>query len=268
MKTFSKGAEGDARPRTPFVPDGTTSLRSLSLEDVVFVSVEGVPELSLYDNLTPEMQSFWAAASAPLQTGGKTAADVYPLAGSMAEFGKAACITAGVIRQRDASDSPYFVTTTYVGDDERDVLARFSQMLGNFFSGAGGLHYLCGHGIWQADVPFLAKRMLINRLPLPALFDSAGRRPLRAQLVDTCESWTFSDHYAPRVPATLLASVFGIDAEPADFDPAEAARLFYDEGDSEKLRLRSERKALLYAQLLLRFRGQGLIDPSHVVRKV
>lgn len=264
----NKGAESDSRPKTPFVPDGTTSLRSLSLEDVIFVNVEGVPELSDFSNLTPEMQAFWQNASAGLRTDGQTPADVYPRAGEVAEFGKAACITAGVIRRRDDDGDPYFVTTSYVGDDERDVLSKFAQMLDNFFSQANGLHYLCGHGIWQKDVPFLAKRMLINRLPLPALFDSNGRRPLRAQLVDTCEFWTFSDHSAPRVPANLLATVFGLDIEPADFDSAEAARIFYQDGDPDALLDRSERKAFLYAQLLLRFRGQGVIDPEHVVRKV
>lgn len=263
----NKGADNDSRSKTPFVPDGTASLRSLKIEDVVIINVEGVPELSDFDNLTYEMKTFWEAASTQWQTAGKTAQDVYPMAGEMAEFGKAACITAGVIRQRPDSESPYFVTMSYVGDDEREVLTKFSQMLDNFFSDNSSVHYLGGHGIWQRDVPFIAKRMLVNRLQLPALFDSNGRRPLRAQLVDTAESWTFSDHSAQRMPARLLASVFGLDAEAEDFDPAEAARLYYQEGDAEAIQQRSERKALLYAQLLLRFRGQELIDSTHVVRK-
>lgn len=264
----NRGAEGDSRPKTPFVPDGTTSLRGLSLEDVVFINVEGVPELNSFDNLTPEMQAFWDAASADLRTGGEAAEAVYSKAGDFAEFGKAACITAGVIRKRDDSEDPYFVTTSYVGDDERDILTQFSQMLDNFFAHTNSLHYLCGHAIWQKDVPFLAKRMLINGLPLPALFDSNGRRPLRAQLVDTAEFWTFSDHSAPRVTAPLLASVFGLNIESADFDPTEAARLFYQDGDPDALQQRSERKALLYAQLVLRFRGQGVIEPERVIRKI
>lgn len=267
MKTNNRGADPDSRQKTPFVPDGTASLRALSLDDVVFINVEGVPELSDFANLTTEMKAFWATTAATLDPDGQPG-DLYQRAGEVAEFGKAACITAGVIRKRDDDESPYFVTTSYVGHDERDVLTRFSQMMGNFLSDANGLHYLCGHGIWQRDVPFLAKRLLINRLPLPAIFDGNGRRPLRAQLVDTAEFWTFSDHAARRVPANLLAAVFGFDSEAEDFDPAEAARLFHEEDDIEALQRRSERKALLSAQLMLRFRGQGVIDPSHVVRKV
>lgn len=263
---YNRGADGDSRPKTPFVPDGTTSLRSLSLEDVVFINVEGVPELIDYDNLTHDMKTLWEAATAGRRADGSTAEELYSTAGEMAEFGKVACITAGVIRRRGDDESPYFVTTSYVGDDERSLLAQFSQMMEKFFSDSSALHYLCGHGIWQRDVPFLAKRMLINRQPLPALFDSNGRRPLRAQLVDTAEFWTFSDHAAPRASAALLATVFGLDIEMSDFDPAQAASLFREE-EVDALRQRSERKALLYAQLALRFRGEGLIDLSHVVRK-
>ncbi len=255
------------RPKTPFVPDGTAALRSISLDDVVFVNIEGVPELRDSSFLAPAMQDFWEAASSAIRHDGETAADAYARAGEVAEFGKAACITAGVIRHRDDSDAPYFVTTSYAGDDEREVIGSFARMLDNFFANRGGAHYLCGHGIWQRDVPFFAKRMLINHMSLPALFDISGRRPLRAQLVDTAEFWKFSNHSSARVPADMLASVFGLDAEADDFDPAEASRLFYDEGDIDLVKARSERKALLYAQLLLRFRGQGVIDPSHVVRK-
>ncbi|MGN0029552.1 MAG: hypothetical protein ACI35Q_07505 [Marinilabiliaceae bacterium] len=267
MKMYKRGADSDSRPKTPFVPDGTTSLRSISLEDVVFVNVEGVPELTDYDNLTPEMKSFWESTQSSRLADGATAESLYSTAGEVPEFGKVASITAGVVRRRGDDESPYFVTTSYVGDDERSLLSQFSVMIDKFFSDKEGLHYLCGHGIWQRDVPFLAKRMLINGLPLPALFDSNGRRPLRAQLVDTAEFWTFSDHSASRVSAPLLAAVFGLDAEASDFNPAEAARLFRED-DTDALQLRSERKALLYAQLLLRFRGEGVIDPSHVVRKV
>ncbi len=264
---FNKGADGEVRPKTPFVPDGTMALRSLSLDDVIFVNVEGVPELADSSYLTPAMMKYWDSVSAPMRTDGRSASDAYALAGQFAEFGKVACITAGVIRHKDDCDSPYFITTSYAGDDEREILGQFADMVNNFFSGRSGLHYLCGHGIWQYDIPFVAKRMLINHLELPALFDINGRRPLRAQLVDTAEFWTFSNHSAPRVSADLLASVFGIDADAADFDPSVASRLFHEEADMDLVKARSERKALLYAQLMLRFRGQGVIDSSRLIRK-
>ena len=264
---YNKSAESDMRPKTPFVPDGTAALRSLSLEDVVFVNVEGVPELSESSNLTPELQKYWDEFSAPVRGENVSASEAYLSAGTVAEFGKTVCITAGVIRHRDDDDQPYFITTSYAGDDEREVLTGFASMLNNFFSDRSNVHYLCGHSIWQKDIPFLAKRLLINGIELPSLFDPKGRRPLRAQLIDTAEFWTFSDHNAPRVPANLLASVFGLDAEAADFDPAEAYRLFYEDGDLDLIKERSERKALLFAQLMLRFRGEGVIDQANVVRK-
>lgn len=267
MKTYNKGAENDGRQRTPFVPDGTAALRSLSLENVVFVNVEGVPELADPQNLTDSMLYYWDQISKPLRTDDQTAADVYCRAGEFGEFGKVACVTAGVIRHREEGGQPFFITTSYCGDDERTLLSDFADMLGNFFADKNDLHYLCGHAIWQKDAPFLGKRFLINGLPLPSLFDSKGRKPLRALLIDTQEYWTFSNHNATCVPADLLAGVFGIDAETSDFDPAEASRLYHDEHDLDSIRERSERKVLLYAQLLRRFRGEGIIDSSHIIRK-
>ncbi len=267
VKNFNRGADNDVRQRQTFIPDGTASLRSVSLEDVMFINVEGVPELSDFKNLSPSMQRFWDKASESLRKNGETAADVYPQAGLFAEFGKVACITAGVLRRREGYTQPFFVTTTFVSDDEREVLANFSEVVNNLFADNNKPHYLCGHGIWQRDMPFVAKRLLVNHMPLPSIFDNKARCPLRAQLVDTAESWTFSDHSAPRVPADLLAEVFGLDCEDSDYDVTVANDIFYTDGDIDALKARSERKALLNAQLVLRFRGEGVIDPGHVVRK-
>ena len=65
----------------------------------------------------------------------------------------------------------------------------------------------------------------------------------------------------------MLAEVFGLDCEDSDYDVTVANDIFYTDGDIDALKARSERKALLNAQLVLRFRGEGVIDPGHVVRK-
>ena len=95
---FNKGADGEVRPKTPFVPDGTMALRSLSLDDVIFVNVEGVPELADSSYLTPAMMKYWDSVSAPMRTDGRSASDAYALAGHFAVFGEVACITGGVRR--------------------------------------------------------------------------------------------------------------------------------------------------------------------------
>ena len=87
-----------------------------------------------------------------------TASEAYAEAGAMAEFGKVACITAGVIRHKEGETDPFFITSTYSGDSERDVLCGFAEMVGNFLSTPAQDHVLCGHGVLAADIPFFAGR--------------------------------------------------------------------------------------------------------------
>ena len=243
---------------------GTTALRRVDIENVIFINVETVPELPEYDDLSPAMQRLWDLTAANLEANSSNASDVYNRAGEFAEFGKVVCISVGVIRLKDGQ--PYFVSSSYVGEDERQVLDNFAGMINNAFDRFSG-SFLCGHGIRRADVPFFAKRMLVNHLQLPAIFDPNGRRPVTSSIIDTADFWAFSDLAAPRASAELLVNVFGINCNDGDYDSSEAARLYYDEHDVEALRLRSERKALAAAQLMLRFRGSEFIPADHIISK-
>lgn len=244
-------------------PYGTFSLREAKLEDVMFINVESAPEVADFNDLTPMMQNLWKGMVETNE--GESATDAYVRAGSVAEFGKVVCISVGVIRHRDNDKEPYFISQSYVGDIERETLADFSAMIDNFFAGRAN-RFLCGHGIRRGAVPFIAKRMLVNHVDLPALYLNKERRPISAYLIDTADYWTFSDAQARRVPAELLASIFGIDFEDDDYDYARCAELAQCE-DTTDLVNRSERKLLVGAQLFRRFRGEGFIESDHVIRK-
>ncbi len=252
---------------------GTLVLRRANLEDVVFVNVESVPELANFYDLTGDMQRLWTETAKAHGLTAESEEELYHSAGLFAEFGKVVCISVGVVRYNNKETKPYFITTTYANDDECSVLADFADMLDRFMGDNPQGHYVAGHNIRRADIPFFGRRMLINNLELPTLFDPQGRRPLTANIIDTADFWAFGDMTAQRVSAETLAHVFGIDCETGDYTPTVVAELYHHYADRngfadmDAIIDRSERKVLLVAQLMRRFRGETLIDTDHVRRK-
>lgn len=247
-----------------FSPRGAAAIFSVKPDDVVFINIEGVPELSSTADLSDSMRQLWESLPHPATL---SSDEAYRAMGLCAEFGKVACVTAGVIRSRAGETEPYFITSTYAADDERQVLCDFSEMIGNFFSSSPRSHFVCGHGVLASDIPFFAKRLIVNRLPLPALFDKHGRRGLEENVIDTAVFWSMGNAAAPLVSAPLLASVLGIDVDPADYDAIEAASLYHDDRDINALALRSERKVLVAARIFRAMRGESPIATDHVIRK-
>ncbi len=245
-------------------PRGTAALLSVSADDVMFVNVEAVPELASTSYLSASMQRFWEAMPRP---DGVSPDEAYAAMGHCAEFGRVACVTVGVIRTRKPDDTPYFITSSYVSDDERSPLCDFAEVLDNFFSQQARGHFVCGHNILRSEIPFFARRLVINRLRLPALFDYHGRRKLADNVIDTADFWAMSDFASLRVDAPLLASVLGVDADPDDYDPARAAELFHQDNDLDAIARRSERKVFTSAQIFRSIRNESLILSDHFIRK-
>lgn len=245
---------------------GTQAIKMVSDDDVIFVNVEGVPAVDNFDSLSDQMQSLWGCMASSVAAEGETPREAYAHAGSVAEFARVACISVGVIRYRAGEREPYFVTQTYEADVERDMLADFVQMVDNFIGQGSQIRFLCAHGIRRGALPFLAKRLIINDVELPIVFDPEGRKPVGYNIIDTADFWTMGDVNAKRVPTELMANVLGIDAQPEDYNDAEAAKL-YKNYCLEELIQRSERKLLVNAQIARRLRGYGVISPDHVIGK-
>ena len=246
---------------------GTPNLRNVNIENLVFVSVETVPELRSYDYLSPDMQRLWRQASSDMGLGDMTPQESYiQAAGRMAEFGRVAAIAVAVIRRHERDEENYLITSVYTSKDEAKLLSEFSGMIDNFFKNPAG-HYVVGHAIRRIDMPFYAKRLIVNGVEMPSIFDPEGRRSLPASLIDTADYWAFSDLAAPRLSAELVARAVGVDTSAEDYDYGKAARLYHEEDNVEGLSQRAVRKVLTSAQLLLRFRTQETIPAERIISK-
>jgi hypothetical protein len=223
-------------------------LDNIRIEDVMFLDIETVPESYSFGILDPVMQNLWEKKSRQFRTPEQTAEEVYERAGIYSEFGKIICISVGLVREKN----PYhFRLKSFFGKDEKVLLTEFSAMLSKFSKGKKDA-LLCAHNGKEFDFPYIARRMIINRIPIPDLLNNAGRKPWEVRLLDTMDLWKFGD-YKNYTSLDLLTSVLGIPTPKDDIDGSQVAGIYYTEGDIERIVRYCEKDVLAIARVLLRF---------------
>ena len=230
-------------------------LNHLNLEHVLFLDVETVPQTASYNELPERMKTLWEKKSTYFRKDGQTAEEVYERAGILAEFGKIICISAGYIHTGDNGRA--FRVKSFYGDDEKLVLTQFCASLHSFYAKRKNAQ-LCAHNGKEFDFPYIARRILANRLPLPAALDMAGRKPWEAPFLDTMELWKFGD-YKHFCSLDLLTTILDIPTPKDDIDGSRVAEVYYEEKNMERIVQYCEKDAMAVAQLLLRYRGEPLL---------
>jgi uncharacterized protein YprB with RNaseH-like and TPR domain len=234
-------------------------LDNIREEDILFLDIETVPILESFDMLDPAMQARWEKKSKQLKGPEQSSSDLYEKAGMYAEFGKIICISAGLITEKN----PYhFRLKSFYGDDERALLSGFSEMLARF-SKSGREALLCAHNGKEFDFPFIARRMIINRLTIPPLLDNAGKKPWEVKHLDTMELWKFGD-FKSYTSLDLLTSVLGIPSPKDDIDGSMVAGIYYQAKDIERIVRYCERDVLAIGQVILRFMNMPLITEENI----
>lgn len=233
-------------------------LENLNPSDIVFIDIETVPVLATFDSLDPSKQALWDKKSSNFRKENQTAEDVYQRAGIYSEFGKIICISVGMLKDKN----PYgFRLKSFYGDDEKSLLSEFSAMISKFSKNREAL--LCGHNAKEFDYPYIARRMIINELPIPEILNNAGKKPWEIKLLDTMELWKFGD-YKNYTSLDLLSSILGFPSPKDDIDGSMVAGIFWDEHDIKRIVTYCEKDVLAVARILLRFMNQGPISMDNI----
>ena len=278
-------------------------LEQYDLKDILFFDIETVPQEKSFDDVNDSLKELWDKKSKYFRKEDESPADVYQRAGIYAEFGKIVCISVGLIRMVDGNKT--IKLKSYADIDEKALLTSFGDMLQGYSPDRSSLEaelevlkqlkekkekakddigdlskkikeinnkiknyrsrYLCGHNIKEFDVPYVARRMLINGIKLPDAINIAGKKPWEVNFIDTLDLWKFGD-YKHYTSLNLLTNIFGIPSPKDDIDGSEVAKVFYEENDIDRIARYCEKDVLATAQLFLRFKGEELIDPEKVER--
>jgi DNA polymerase elongation subunit (family B) len=237
------------------------------LHNIMFLDIETVPQTSDFSELSEELGHLWEAKFAVIQkrmpekySDETTAAEAFNnSAGIYSEFGKIVCISVGFIYYK--GKEMHFRTKSFSGDDEKQILTDFSNLITKFCISQE--QTLCGHNIKEFDIPYICRRMLINGLKLPAVFDIAGKKSWEMNFIDTLELWKFGD-YKNYTALKLLTAIFGIPTPKDDIDGSQVAQVYYKEKNIGRIAHYCQKDVVATAQVFLRMNSLELIKASNI----
>ncbi len=226
-------------------------------EKVLFIDIETVPQYSNYEQLPDIFKKLWDIKVSKLSPKAEELpSQVYERAGIYAEFGRIICISAGFINEG------MLRIKSFAGKDESELLNNFANMLNNRFSKPD--FQLCAHNGKEFDFPYIARRMLINGIKIPAILDTTGRKPWEVHHLDTMEMWKFGD-FKNYTSLALLTAVFNIPTPKDDIDGSQVGRVFWEEDNLNRIVEYCQKDVVAIVQLFMRYKGEDLISTENIV---
>lgn len=231
----------------------------LQLDNILFLDIETVPEVEYFGDMDSDMQSYFEQKTKYQRKDDFTAEEFYDRAGIWAEFGKIITISVGYFATK--GDIRNFRVTSFFGE-EKQILHDFSNLLQNHFNQPQ--HLLCGHNLKEFDVPFIARRMIINGMRLPVKLDLFGKKPWEIPHIDTLELWKFGD-YKHFTSLKLLTKILGIPSPKDDIDGSEVAGVYYKEKNIDRIINYCEKDVIAVAQIFLKLRREDLLVADEIL---
>jgi uncharacterized protein YprB with RNaseH-like and TPR domain len=222
---------------------------SPSLNNILFLDIETVPQYHDYSELPEEWRKLWEHKSSFLirNKEDETPDSIYNRAGIYAEFGKIVCIACGIIT--GGGDEKKLVIKSFYGDDEKQLLSRFSEMLGKW--AVDYSKFLCAHNGKEFDFPYLCRRLVVNSLPVPPLLQLAGKKPWEVNHIDTMELWKFGE-FKSYASLNLLAHTLGIPTPKDDIDGSRVWEVYWKEKNLDRIVTYCQKDVITLTQVFLR----------------
>ena len=234
-------------------------IEKINLNNILFLDIETVPETEDFNSLDSELQELWQQKTQYQRKDDYSAEEFYDRAGIWAEFGKIVCISVGYFANK--SDIRNFRVTSFFGE-EVTILKDFNNLLNNHFNQAQ--HLLCGHNIKEFDIPFLARRMIINNITIPNKLNLFGKKPWEIPHLDTLELWKFGD-YKHYTSLKLMCKVLGIPSPKGDIDGSQVGQVYYVDKDIDRIITYCEKDTIAVAQIFLRLRQESLLIEDEII---
>ena len=235
-------------------------ISKLSLDNILFLDIETVPQYESFEQLEEIDQQLYADKTKYQRKDEFTPAEFYDRAGIWAEFGKIVCISVGYFVNRD---SQQFRTRSFTGE-EKHLLEEFSSLLNEHFSHRN--HLLCAHNGKEFDFPYIARRMIILGVEIPAKLNLFGKKPWEVLHLDTLELWKFGD-YKHYTSLKLLTRILDIPSPKDDIDGSQVRDVFYVDQDIQRIANYCEKDVVAVAQIVLKLRKEPILNDDQIISK-
>ena len=235
-------------------------LKKIKLENVLFLDIETVPLFANFSELDDSTKQLWEQKTNYQRKEEFTPEEFYDRAGIWAEFGKIICISVGYFVFKD--DVRSFRVTSFHSEEDA-ILNEFKTLLETHFNKA--YHLLCAHNGKEFDFPYIARRMIINKIDIPFKLNLFGKKPWEVAHLDSLELWKFGD-YKTYTSLKLMTHVLGIPSPKDDIDGGEVRDVFYKENDVDRIMRYCEKDTIAVAQIILRLRNEELLINDEILR--
>lgn len=234
-------------------------LNKINLEHILFLDIETVPVHEHFGEVDDTVKLLWEKKTEYQRRDEHSPEEFYDRAGIWAEFGKVICISVGYFVLK--GDTRNFRVTSFHGEETK-ILKDFKNLLETHFNRPH--HVLCAHNGKEFDFPFIARRMIINGIDLPAKLNLFGKKPWEVPHLDTLELWKFGD-YKHFTSLKLLTHILGIPSPKGDIDGSQVRDVYYIEKDIDRIINYCEKDAVAVAQVFLRFRNEDILDDNEII---
>jgi 3'-5' exonuclease len=221
------------------------------LENILFLDIETASLEAGFDQLPARLKEEWIKKEnhiKPKEEEIEPGTMFFKRAGIYAEFGKVICVGVGYFHFDTENEKLEFRTKSFCEANEYDTLEGFVQLLNK------KKWVLCAHNGKEFDFPYLSRRILVNRIPLPEPLQIAGKKPWEVRHLDTLELWKFGD-YKHYTRLELLAAIFDIPTSKEGIDGSQVNETYYVKNDLKSIRQYCIRDVLVTAQIYLAFQG-------------
>ena len=133
------------------------------------------------------------------------------------EFAKVVCVSFG------AYDGEEMKIQSFVGD-EYEILKNTNAVFNKAMTKGWKL---AGHTIKNFDIPFLGKRMIINKIDPSPMIASLNRKPWESPYLDIAEIFSFGGWGQSFTSLDLMSSVLGYESPKDDMDGSMVHNHFY-----------------------------------------
>ncbi|WP_088324529.1 3'-5' exonuclease [Polaribacter tangerinus] len=232
-----------------------------NLENILFLDIETVPQQESWEQVSEELQLLYEQKTKYQRKDNFVAKEFYEKAGIWAEFGKIICISVGFFSENNGTKK--LRVRSFYSDDEVEILQNFKTVLETYFSKPN--HVLCAHNGKEFDFPFIARRMIVNNIPLPNKLNLFGKKPWEVPHLDTLELWKFGD-YKHYTSLKLLTTILGISSPKDDIDGSEVAKVYYKEKNLLRIVNYCEKDTIAVAQIVLRLNNMPLLLDKDIIR--
>jgi 3'-5' exonuclease len=215
---------------------------------LLYYDMEWVPISRDFETLETEYPNHagaWSRRCDKWRSSGKfkpeqTDSEIYDIeSGFYPEYIKIICISCGYYKGDEMAIDSFY------GHDEAEILERVATL----FHKISGKYDLCGHSIKRYDMPFLAKRLAINGIPVPYNLNNGKKKPWDLTAVDIAEEWSFGCMQEKYTPLDWICVSLGVDTPKTDISGAQVKDAYYNQNRLEDIKDYCERDVIATAEV-------------------